>query len=304
VASTRECCGVEIGGDGRVWFGNPAAVLTTVGERDVKGLGSMRLWRLDPAPQGCPHDILVCQANKIEPAEISLYQHLTDPSTWMAIKQSSDVMSGSSDMMRGPISKWVSWMSYMDLEEKNSSETLALEEALQVLTRFSTMPIQSHPPFHFGAPQIEKVFMAWRRTNSDVSSLKVFFVFMYLLYAVVAVVTVHSLATFQIEQIVHETEFKNFMIACVFFLCTTPPALAVAAYVSIYASASTRKKYIWVSIAHTRTILCDGQLNIVCIKTVRNPHTRTTLLVLIIFQPQSRAPLKILKHRADLWGMP
>lgn len=288
---------MEIGGDGRVWFGKPAAVLTTVGERDVKGLGSMRLWRLDPAPQGCPRDILVCQANKIDPTELLSSQLETSVSTWMAIKDSSDMM------MKGPISKWVNWMSYMDLEEKNSSETLALEGALQVLTRFPTMRIQSHPPFHFSASQIEKVFMAWRRTNSDVSSLKIFFVFMYLLYAVVAVVTVHSLATFYIESIVHETEFKNFMIACVFFLCTTPFALAVAAYVSIYASASTREKYIWVRIAQPCTILCDAQLNIACIKMVRNPHTRTTLLVLVIFQPQSRAPLKILKHRADLWGM-
>jgi hypothetical protein len=278
---------VEIGGDGRIWFGKPAAVLTTVGERNVKGLGLMRLWRIDSAPRGCPHDIPVCGANQYVQEE----QH---GSTFVRSSAQCWQSSGkSSNFMGGAISKWADWMSYMTLEDKDNSETRALEEALHAFSRIPTMPIQSHPPFHFRASQIEKVFIAWRHAISDVSSLKVFFALMYLLYGMVAVVTVHSLATIQIESIVHETEYRHFMLVCVFFLCTTPFALAVAAYVSIYAPAPTRKKYIWVRISHPSTILVLT-LTIPYIRIARIPHTRTNLLVLIIFQlhptPVARSP--------------
>lgn len=229
------CCGVEAGEDGRIRCIDPAAVLTIVGVRSVKGLGSMRLWRAEAGRgdnmQINPGACLTCRATGRE--RISRFSDFSNSS-----------MENSGAMSFKPFAEWMTFT--RGLEGRDQIEDMQnFDSLLDFLPQNSSLDMQPSLMFRFRNTSIEAAYNIW--FNRTMVKSRKFLIFFSVLYAVFSVPVAHSLAKFSLEPIASSTEWMAFTVVSIVFLCTIPLALAVAAYLLIYASVNTKERYAWVS---------------------------------------------------------
>ena len=232
VEKVKMCCGVEACEDGRIRCIDPAAVLTIVGVRSVKGLGSMRLWRAEAGRgdnmQINPGACLTCRGTGRE-----------------RISKFSISSMGSSDA--NSFRPFAEWMTFSrGLRERDQIEDMQnFDSLLNFLPQNSLLDMQPSLMFRFRNTSIEAAYGIW--FNRTMVKSRKFLIFLSVLYAVFAVPVAHSHAKFSLEPIASSTEWMAFTVVSIVFLCTIPLALAVAAYLLIYASVNVKERYAWVS---------------------------------------------------------
>ena len=242
VDKVKKCCGVEAGEDGRIRCIEPAAVLTSIGVRSVKGLGSMRLWsaadgrgeNMQSSPQA--H---MCRATGGERVSVNFSQ-FSVPS-----------MEDSNSMLLKPFQEWIGFT--RRLGQKDHTEDMQdFEDLLDMLPQSSSLDMQPSLMFRFRYASVEAAYSIWL-TRTIVKSRN-FFIFSSVLYAVFMVPIAHSHATFSLEPVASSTGWIAFTVISIFFLCTVPLALAIAVYLSFYASVKIKERYAWVSCTCFETI--------------------------------------------------
>jgi hypothetical protein len=228
------CCGVEVGEDGRIRCIEPAAVLTSIGVRSVKGLGSMRLWSATDGAgekmQSSPEAHLTCRA--------------TGGDSFSAI--SAPLMERGSSLGFHAFEEWISFSRGLG-EKDHVADMQYFEDLLNMLPQISKFDMQPSLMFRFRSASVEAAYSIW--LNRTMVKSRNFFIFSAVLYAVFMVLIAHSHSTFSLEPVASSTEWMAFTVISMFFLCTLPLALAIAAYLSIYASVKIKERYAWVSCA-------------------------------------------------------
>ena len=206
----------------------------------VKGCGLMRVWKVErngrlgsispsSSRSTCGCGYYQADESTVESPEVSSLGPLRS--------------SASYDFVTTPFSNWATILK--KIGEQDLTEMLALEHAVHLLPKGSTMSIILRPLFRFRNSDLETAYKCWCEHITKRSYR--FFLAFFGFYLTVVVSAGTSLANFQLEPVASSVEWKIFSIVYYIFISALPIALVGALYITIKAPRSVRTKYMWVS---------------------------------------------------------